>query len=229
MQKEPRTPQQSRSIATKEQLFQAALELFSEDGYHRSTSKKIAARAGFAVGSFYAYYRNKKEVFLEVIQHYYGRILNEVFSEFHSLTDSRSTGWQNSPAAGSEEIQVKSRCQQNGPALVSHIIRRLYEAHNISPQLHREITGMRYTDPEVDRLISEEEQKTVALIHNLLGSLQPLPEVEDLEAAAHIIHRASEEVIHSIKIFGSPIEAERLLKELNAMLAGYLFGEKPDF
>ncbi len=208
MQKEPRTPQQSRSIATKEQLFQAALELFSEDGYHRSTSKKIAARAGFAVGSFYAYYRNKKEVFLEVIQHYYGRILNEVFSEFHSLPDNRSTAWQ------------------NGPALVDRIIRRLFEAHNISPQLHREITGMRYTDPQIDRLISEEEQKTVALIHSLLGSLQPLPEVEDLEAAAHIIHRASEEVIHSIKIFGSPIEAERLLKELNAMLSGYLFGKK---
>lgn len=208
MQKEPRTPQQSRSIATKEQLFQAALELFSEDGYHRSTSKKIAARAGFAVGSFYAYYRNKKEVFLEVIQHYYGRILNEVFSEFHSLPDNRSTAWQ------------------NGPALVDRIIRRLFEAHNISPQLHREITGMRYTDLQVDRLISEEEQKTVALIHSLLGSLQPLPEVEDLEAAAHIIHRASEEVIHSIKIFGSPIEAERLLKELNAMLSGYLFGKK---
>lgn len=32
MQKKTRTPQQDRSIATKKQLFQAALELFAEKG-----------------------------------------------------------------------------------------------------------------------------------------------------------------------------------------------------
>lgn len=70
----PRTPQQDRSIATKRQLFDAALELFAEEGYHRATTKKIAARAEIAVGSFYAYYENKKAMFLEVIRYSYRRI-----------------------------------------------------------------------------------------------------------------------------------------------------------
>jgi len=91
------------------------------------------------------------------------------------------------------------------------------------PKLHREITGMRYSDPDVDRLISEEEQKTIGLVRELLESLRPALAVEDPEAAAHVVHRSSEELIHSIKIFGPPIEPERLLAELKHMLSRYLF------
>ena len=207
----PRTPQQDRSIATKGQLFRAALELFGEEGYHHTTTKKIAARAGIAVGSFYAYYRNKMAVFLEVIRHYYGRISQEALGGLSG---------QILPAEG----ELQGGAGGDPHAFLSLLIDRLYEAHDISPQLHREITGMRYSDPEVDRLIRGEEEKTIAHVRELLESMRPALAVEDPEAAAHLVHRCAEELIHSIKIFGPHIEAERLLTELKHMLSRYLFG-----
>lgn len=202
---QPRTPQQDRSIATKQQLFQAALELFAEQGYHHTNTKKIAAQAGIAVGSFYAYYRNKKEVFLEVIQYYYQRIQQTVF------------------AGG-----LNPESPEHPREFLGALLRKLYDAHDITPQLHREITGMRYSDPEVDRLISAAEAETIATIRQLLESMGPAIAVDDVEAAAHIVHRSAEEVIHSIKMCGPPIEAERLLTELNTMLSEYLFGKRRD-
>ncbi len=196
----PRTPQQERSIATKQKLFQAALELFAEHGYHHTNTKKIAARAGIAVGSFYAYYKNKKAVFLEVIRYYYQRIQQTAF-------------------AGDFDPRSVDRPRD----FLAALLRKLYDAHDITPQLHREITGMRYSDPEVDQLISAEEAETIARIHQLLVLLGPMLAVEDLEAAAQIVHRSAEEVIHSIKIFGTSIEPERLLSELQSMLERYLF------
>jgi AcrR family transcriptional regulator len=200
---EPRTPRQERSIATKDQLFKAALELFAEEGYHRTTSKKIAARAGMAVGSFYAYYRNKKAVFLEAIEYYYGQIAEDALGELPGLAESPD---------------------QDPREYLAAIIGKLYDAHDISPQLHREITGMRYSDPDVDRLISAEERKTVLRVQKILESMRPAPAIEDTEAAAYVVHRSAEELIHSIKIFGPPIDPQRLLSELKRMLGRYLFG-----
>lgn len=204
-----RTPQQDRSIATKQQLFQAALELFAEQGYHHTNTKKIAARAGIAVGSFYAYYRNKKEVFLEVIQYYYQRIQQTAFA-----------GGLNPESVGRPTIEPAEHPRE----FLGALLRKLYDAHDITPQLHREITGMRYSDPEVDRLIRAAEAETIATIRELLESMGPVIAVEDVEAAAQIVHRSAEEVIHSIKIFGTSIDPERLLSELQRMLERYLLG-----
>jgi len=208
----PRMPKQSRSIATKEQLFEAASQLFAEEGYHNTNTKKIAARAGIAVGSFYAYYRNKKTVFLEVIQSYYQRIQKDAFNGLEEM---------NQLSANSVRTP---KDVYSGARLLASVIQQLYEAHNISPQLHREITGMRYTDTDVDKLITEEEAKTVLRIQEILVLFGPLLKVKDIEAASHVVHRSAEEVIHSIKIFGSSIEPKRLIAELNAMLSRYLFG-----
>ena len=41
-------------------MIDAALEVFSAEGYHFTTAKAIAARTGVATGSFYRYFRNKR-------------------------------------------------------------------------------------------------------------------------------------------------------------------------
>jgi hypothetical protein len=39
-----------------------------------------------------------------------------------------------------------------------------------------------------------------------------------------VLHRAAEEVIHALRIFDTPLEEERLLAELTAMVRRYLLG-----
>lgn len=48
----PSDPKQARSKQTKEKIVQAAIQLFQERGYEKTTSNEIAAAAGVSVGSF---------------------------------------------------------------------------------------------------------------------------------------------------------------------------------
>jgi hypothetical protein len=168
-----------------------------------------------------------KQVFLEAIRYYYGHIAAQVFGDapdMHSMIEYPSQ-LKKTEAAGKKGKNAKTAegTLRDPREYLNAIIGQLYAAHDISPQLHREITGMRYRDPDVDRLIQEEEQKTVVRLRKLLESMRPVLAVEDVEAAALLVHHSAEELIHSIKIFGSPIEPQRLIGELNTMLSRYLF------
>lgn len=49
-------------------ILNAAFELFGEYGYKEVDMKKIAKKAGIAVGTLYNYYSNKKELFIRVFE-----------------------------------------------------------------------------------------------------------------------------------------------------------------
>ena len=55
-----RVPQQKRGIETRNHIVEAARVLFSRDGFNGTNAKEIAAEAGVSVGSFYAYFKDKK-------------------------------------------------------------------------------------------------------------------------------------------------------------------------
>ncbi len=59
----PRVPQQARSRQKRDALLAAASRLFEEQGYEAVTADDIAAAAGVSIGTFYAYFRNKRQVF----------------------------------------------------------------------------------------------------------------------------------------------------------------------
>ncbi len=50
---------------TRERLVKAAAATFNSDGYFNTNSNKIAKAAGFAPATFYKYFTDKKEIFLE--------------------------------------------------------------------------------------------------------------------------------------------------------------------
>ena len=58
----------SRSKQTRERLVAAAGEIFNRDGYHGTESNRIAKAAGYATGTFYKHFRDKREVFLAVYE-----------------------------------------------------------------------------------------------------------------------------------------------------------------
>jgi len=71
----PADPKQARSKQTKEKIIQAAILLFQERGYEKSTSNDIAAEAGVSVGSFYVYFTDKRQLLLTV----FDRLADELF------------------------------------------------------------------------------------------------------------------------------------------------------
>jgi AcrR family transcriptional regulator len=51
---------------TRERLVRAALELFTTQGYHASTTPQIAARAGIAEGTIYRHFDSKEQLLNEI-------------------------------------------------------------------------------------------------------------------------------------------------------------------
>jgi len=63
-----RPPRQERSRRTLERLEKAALELVARDGPEAVTIAAVVARAGSSVGSFYARFQGKDELFLHLAE-----------------------------------------------------------------------------------------------------------------------------------------------------------------
>ena len=60
----PRVPQQARSRQKRDAILTAAALLFEERGYDATTADDIAEVAEVSIGTFYSYFRNKRQVFL---------------------------------------------------------------------------------------------------------------------------------------------------------------------
>ena len=77
----PKPPQQARSRRTRQKLIDAAVECFERSGFDETTTAMIAAEAGVAVGTFYNYFTDKRELILELLDHTNREIASEVISQ----------------------------------------------------------------------------------------------------------------------------------------------------
>ena len=63
----PRVPKQARSRSKRDDLLKAAARLFVERGYATTIADDISATAGVSVGTFYNYFRNKRQILLVLV------------------------------------------------------------------------------------------------------------------------------------------------------------------
>ncbi len=200
-----RTPVQKRAMETKQKIIEAAEALFAEKGYHKTNALEIAARAGVATGSFYGYFNNKKEVLVEVIRNFYAHASEKVLNAYRAhVYDNNTDNYR------------------EGKALVHFMIQALHAAHDINPALHRELIAMVLLDREIEEINREEERKVIASMTSLLDNYRDHVRVKDIEAAALLLYRVSEEIIHRIRFMGSEIDGARILAELEEMVCRYL-------
>lgn len=54
-------------LRQRQEMLAAALELFSEKGYHHVSMQEIAKKAEFAVGTLYKFFRNKEDLYKSLI------------------------------------------------------------------------------------------------------------------------------------------------------------------
>jgi AcrR family transcriptional regulator len=73
----PSSPSQARSRITRQRLLRAGMDLFSRDGYEATSIGAIAKRAGISVGSFYQYFRSKRQLLL-ILMNEFLQMLDQV-------------------------------------------------------------------------------------------------------------------------------------------------------
>lgn len=200
MKAKTRTPRQQRSIDTRARLLEAARALFAEEGFHAANTKRIAARAGVSVGSLYAYFRDKKELFLAVMEDYNRAVAGRIAF----------------PRPDPALLAEKERA-------LAGLIRGIFGAHELDPGFHREVMLLGQTDPDVRRAMDELEREQRAMALRYLAAWRGQIEVGDLEAAAFIIFGAVEAAAHALALGETDLDRERLIRELTAMILRYLF------
>jgi AcrR family transcriptional regulator len=58
----------------RDQLVKAAVKLFTEKGFHRTTTREIAKASGFSIGTLYEYIRSKEDVLYLVCDDIYNKV-----------------------------------------------------------------------------------------------------------------------------------------------------------
>ena len=80
---------QTKGEVTRLAIEEAAISLFLEQGYHATSMRQIAERAGLALGGIYNHFSSKEEIFEAIIvdQHPYKKILPLVMAAQESDTE----------------------------------------------------------------------------------------------------------------------------------------------
>lgn len=194
-------PKQQRADQRKARLLDAALESFEEHGFHGSTAKAIAARAGVATGSFYRYFRDKKAAFMAVCLRMEAEFGKHLFEY-------------------GEKMRREGHSEKD---ILAELTRHAVSAHHRHKEFHREVLAMQITDPDVAAWTQVREKRLLDDLTSFLKVKRASYRVADLEAAAELIYYTIEEVAHRSVLFDSLVGEERLVHTLQEMFVRYLF------
>lgn len=145
---EVRTPRQERSIATKNKIIEAGYELFSKVGYYSTNTAEIAKQAGVSTGIVYGYFKDKRDILLDVLDIYLKKVLDPVFVTFDALT-----------------------APVNFESLVPQILDVTIDAHRNNANIHEALHAMTASDEAVNIKFIELEDKMTVRIADKLTSL----------------------------------------------------------
>ncbi|AKN29813.1 hypothetical protein Ccar_02710 [Clostridium carboxidivorans P7] len=145
MDRKIRIPRQKRSIEKKNKIIDAAYKVFNERGYNNTTTVDIAKEAGIATGSVYAYFKDKKDIFIQAL-HKYSNIMQElVITKFNQIP-----------------------MEEDLLDVIKEVINILIESHNLSKNLHNEIMALSFLDEDIkNHFKNQHEQITIRIFEQL--------------------------------------------------------------
>ncbi|HEX8106350.1 MAG TPA: TetR/AcrR family transcriptional regulator [Kofleriaceae bacterium] len=184
-------------------LIDAATALFGTHGYDAVGTPEIAQRAGVSVGTFYRYFADKHEIYLEIARR------------------TMVAGYRKTIAdLGPERFVGRARHET-----ISETIAILFDHVLSQPELTRSFREMSLRDPQVAEVSRAFEQVAVARITTLITALVGRDVVPDPEATAWVLHSAVVEAAYSLAGHRGPppITAERARQALTDFIERAVF------
>jgi len=199
-EKNVREPVQRRGKEKKARIIAAARRLMNQMDYDAVTTNLIAGEAGVSVGTFYSYFKDKRDVFLDVIRQYSEDVFGEMIANIKEMKQS--------------------------PAILKEVVRRLIfvaqKRHAHEKGLHKQMLIQSIRDPDVQDLALMEEGRADALLREIINQYADQIDIRDVDAAIFVVTACVEEIIHRLILYGSEIPDERVFDELTRMLYRYL-------
>ena len=184
-----RKPVQSRSINTKGKILEAAVEVFCEKGYHKTTTNEIAQRAQVSIGSLYSYYKDKDTIFFEILERYQAKF----------------------DTAKNEVMNDPELLKADPKAWLRILIENLIKVHEEAKELNRELTVLSYYNQKVADIQDQYKEKNMRETIGYFMQLQNDFIAEDLEATAIVTYDMISSTVDRIVFGKNEIDRERLI------------------
>ena len=175
MAQDVREPKQERSIEKKNRIVQAGFELFSQVGYYNTNTVEIAKRAGVSTGIVYGYFKDKRDILLDVLEIYVKEAFAPVLDMINGLT-----------------------APVNFEDTIKHVLDGAIEIHKKYANIHEALHSMSHSDEAVNnKFISLEDEITLA-IANKFADLGVKKEnlTERIHFAMNIVQSFSHEFVY---------------------------------
>ncbi len=193
--------QQDRARKSWVALIEAATKLFEKHGYDATGTPEIAQAAGVSVGTFYRYFEDKHEVYLEVAR----RMMLKAYADtIEHLTPERFVG-----KARHETIALTIE------VLFSHVMSRA--------ELMRSFIEMALRDPDVAELRRAFDAISIQRMAALIAATTRREIVPDPEGMAYVIYAACMESAYGIAFRRAKLAPERAKAALAAFIERALF------
>ncbi len=196
-----RIPVQTRAQEKRERILTAAYSLFSERGYEAVGLRDIAAAADVSIGTVYAYFADKKGIFIEVFTLYSAEL---------------ARGFSN-------QIEKDVPEHPDIEEFIYGLITRFFEIINNRLRLHRDCIIMSFLDDQARSVYTAlERQGEAVVVGAFFDRFRDRIDVVNTPAARFVVHKAIDEIIQYLLFYEVPIDRDSVFRETARMIARYL-------
>lgn len=170
-----RKPKQSRSIETKNKIIMSGFKLFAEKGYFKTNTAEIAKEAGVSTGIVYGYFKDKRDILLDVLDIFIDNVYEPIFGMFNRLTAPIDFNF-----------------------IFEHCIENVIKIHKNNAEIHETLHSLSSTDEAVKLKFEKVETKITDVITEKLYKLGYKSDntYEKVHLAINIIQAFSHECIY---------------------------------
>jgi AcrR family transcriptional regulator len=181
---------------TRARLVAAAADLFNRAGYHGTDSNRIARRAGYAAGTFYKHFPDKREILLAAWEAWVGAEWSEVEAELR---------------AGGERRDVAGR-------IVALVLR-----HHVRWRgLRASMAALLAEDAAVRRFHREQRRRQLDLLRAMRERIGAPPRPDEEDAVLLFTLERACDAIANGEVRDLALEREGVLRALRRLVAGAL-------
>jgi len=187
MEKKTRIPTQKRALEKYNKIIDAANKLFNEKGYYNTTTADISKEAGVATGSVYAYFNDKKEIYIKVIE--------KINDNFNYPT---RTFWQENIDKGFDNPETVKD-------LFKLFIKMMMDYHDFSKTFHDEMTALALLDEDIAKVVKDQLDNRVIRTREVFEALSiPAKSKEEEEIFIYYVLLLIDDVCHKI-LYGDDV------------------------
>ena len=168
---EVREPQKSTSKEKKLKIIEAGLRVFGDKGYYNTNTAQIAKVAGVSTGIVYSYFKDKKDILLQVIELYFSNI----FSPIREFLDRAKT------------LDLKEQ-------VIERFLTVAIKSHEDNYALHEEVIALSHLDEDVHKKFIDFEMLVSGEIEEFL--LSHKLKLKNMRERVHLAYNIVENLCH---------------------------------